>query len=190
MGCPYQRHLFCSDGISWDASLLSWMRFIHSSSSPSEDHTSHHHITWGTPTQRPSGEQMSLLLLKSIFDSQPVVEPCRLVRRGWGLGKPPSPTFHALKRPARKAICDQSSMPRRGHMANPKITWKCILHCVQGICYSDACIYGCAEKNLKGQTSNCYRYKDLRKQSKYCFLCMFLLWGMQQPSSYLFIRGR
>lgn len=113
----WEWHLFYSNGINWNASLLSWMGFIHSSSSPSEDHTSHHHITWGTPTQRPSREHMSLLLLKSIFDSLPVVEPCRLVRRSWGLGKPPSPTFHALKRPEKLYVI-KSSMSRRAHMAN------------------------------------------------------------------------
>lgn len=153
MGCPYQRHLFCSSGISWDASLLSWMRFIHSSSSPSEGHTSHHDITWGTSTQRPSREHMNLLLLKSIFDSLPVVEPNRLVRRCWGLGKPPSPTFHALKKPARKTVCDQKlNAKKRTFGEFPKSHESVYSIVSKGMCYSDACTYGCAEKNLKGQT--------------------------------------
>lgn len=160
MGCPYQRHLFCSSGISWDASLLSWMRFIHTSSGPSEDHTSHHDIIWGTSTQRPSREHMSLLLLKSIFDSLPVVEPCRLVRC-WGLGKPPSPTFHALKRPARKTICDQKlNAKKRTYGEFPKSHESVYSIVSRGYATLMHVFMDVQKKNLKGQTPNCYRYKD------------------------------
>lgn len=169
----WEWHLFCSNGINWNASLLSWMGFIHSSSSPSEDHTSHHYITWSTPTQRPSREHMSLLL-KSIFDSLPVVEPCRLVRRCWGLGKPPSPTFHALKRPARKTICDQKLNVKKSTYGKFPKSHESVYSIVsRGYATLMHVFMDVQKKISRGRHQTVTGMP--RKQCKYCFLCIFLL---------------